>query len=247
MPLMSKELKLTGYFAGSLFSGQELYGNRLLAEQIMLASRGIVQIDLPQDLATQETGDGRGTRAADYLGMIQRDFVFANMNGPELDSGTVAEYVVASMLGMPRVQFRSDFRNVGDVQTNFSGPITVCKTTDVPYNLMLGYDESVMVFVNSMELYKASGSPEEFLNQLAIAALRGISLAFKETETAPPRKYESGIEPLVQYLKLDKKTVADIVKVKQRRHAGKDYQKLRKKLLEMYSRFGIADKPTHQY
>jgi nucleoside 2-deoxyribosyltransferase len=230
---MSKELKLTGYFAGSLFSGQELYGNRLLAEHIAQVSRGIVKMDLPQDFTAQETGDGKGTRAADYLGMIQRDFVFANMNGPELDSGTVAEYVVASMLGMPRVQFRSDFRNVGDVQTSFAGPVSVCKTTDVPYNLMLGYDESAMVFVNSMELYKDSGSPQRFLNQLATAALRGISLAFKETETASPQEYESWPDALVRYLKLDKKMVRDIVKMKKQRHLGKEYRKLRKKLLAM--------------
>src|SRR4051812_14421608 len=102
---MGSGLTLTGYFAGALFSGQELLGNRALAAAIGQVSQGMVQLDFPQDFSPQEAGDGNATRSADYLGMIQRDFVFANMNGPELDSGTVAEYMVAAMLGMPRVQF----------------------------------------------------------------------------------------------------------------------------------------------
>jgi hypothetical protein len=227
---MSQELKLTGYFAGALFSGQELYGNRVLAAAISEASQGILQMDLPQDLSTQESGDRKGTRAADYLGMIRRDFVFANMNGPELDSGTVAEFVVASMLGMPRVQFRSDFRNVGDVPTSFPGPITVAKTTAVPYNLMLGHDESALVFANSIELYKSTSSLQEFLQKLAVAAVQGICLAFHQTETAKPEEYASHETALVRYLKLDPLIVADILNKKAKRHLSDEYRRAVEKL-----------------
>jgi hypothetical protein len=230
---MSQELKLTGYFAGALFSGQELYGNRALAAAISHVSQGILQIDLPQDLSTQESGDGEGTRAADYLGMIRRDFVFANMNGPELDSGTVAEYVVASMLGMPRVQFRSDFRNVGDVPTNFASPITVSKTADVPYNLMLGYDESAMVFANAMELYKSTTGLPEFLQKLAVAAVRGIRLAFHETETAKPEEYATQQTALVRDLRLDAGVVAEILRKKAERHSSGEYRQAIDKLVAL--------------
>jgi len=228
---MNQELKLTGYFAGALFSGQELYGNRALAAEIERASQGTLQIDLPQDLSTQEAGDGKGTRAADYLGMIQRDFVFANMNGPELDSGTVAEYMVASMLGMPRVQFRSDFRNVGDVRTQFPAQITVGKTAAVPYNLMLGHDESALVFANSIDLYKNTGNLQEFLQTLAVAAVRGIKLAFHETQTAKPEEYSSHQTALVRDLRLDAGAVADIVRNKQQRHQSDQYRQALGKLL----------------
>ncbi len=228
---MSEEFKLTGYFAGALFSAQELQGNRVLADEINRVSQGIIQMDLPQDLSTQETGDGAATRSADYLGMIQRDFVFANMNGTELDSGTVAEYVVASMLGMPRVQFRSDFRNVGDVRTNFPSGVTVRKTTDVPYNLMLGYDDSSMVYVNSMELYKDSGSLEKFLHRLAIAAVRGIKLAFEDTQTAAPEEYASWQVALVRNLKLDAAAVREILEKKKQRHLSDEYRRARERLL----------------
>jgi nucleoside 2-deoxyribosyltransferase len=220
---MSAEWKLTGYFAGALFSGQELYGNWALAGEINKVSQEIVQIDLPQDLSAQQAGDGKGTRAADYLAMIQRDFVLANMNGPELDSGTVAEYVVASMLGMPRVQLRSDFRKVGDAPSDFPDPITVCKTAAVPYNLMLGHDESSLVFVNSMELYKSASSPQEFVRKLAVAAVGGIKLAFERTETARPEEYAFYRTALVRSLRLDAAKVADILEKKRQRHVQAEY------------------------
>ena len=220
---MNQELKLTGYFAGALFSAQELVGNCALAAEIGRASGGIVQVDLPQDLSAQESGDGSGIRAADYLGMIRRDFVIANFNGPELDSGTVAEYIVASMIGMPRVQFRSDFRNVGDVRTHFPDPITVGPTAAVPYNLMLGHDASATVFVNSMELYKAAGGPEALVGRIAAAVLRGIKLAYK-METARPEEYPSHVPALVRNLKLDAASVRTIVDEKRQRHLGNDFR-----------------------
>ncbi len=187
-------------------------------------------MDLPQDLATQETGDGRGTRAADYLGMIQRDFVFANMNGPELDSGTVAEYVVAAMLGMPRIQFRSDFRNVGNVPTAFPGPITVCQTANVPYNLMLGHDESALVFANSMELYKVTGSLQGFIRKLAVASVQGIRLAFHQTATARPAEYASQKTALVRNLKLNAAAVTEILQKKKKRHLSSEYRRALRRL-----------------
>jgi nucleoside 2-deoxyribosyltransferase len=228
---MSEERTLTGYFAGALFSAQELYGNRALAEEINRISQGVVQVDLPQDLSPQQAGDGTEIRSADYLAMIQRDFVLANMNGPELDSGTVAEYVVASMLGMPRVQFRSDFRNAGDAPSEFPNAITVCKTAVVPYNLMLGHDESSMVFVNSMELYKSANGPREFLRKLAAAAVQGIRLAFEQTETARPEEYASHQTALVRNLRLDAATVADILEKKKQWHLQPAYRQARERLL----------------
>jgi len=227
---MGVELKLTGYFAGALFSGQELVGNRALAAAVNDVSQGLLQLDLPQDLSTQETGDGQRIRSADYLWMIRRDFVFANMNGPELDSGTVAEYMVASMLGMPRVQYRSDFRNVGDVPSSFPGRVTVGKTSCVPYNLMLGYDESALVFADSMALYKATADVDQFLKQLAIAAVQGIVVAFHETQTAEPEEYTSQERALVRDLKLDQATVAEILKTKATRHSSHEYREAIEKL-----------------
>jgi nucleoside 2-deoxyribosyltransferase len=227
---MNRELKLTAYFAGALFSGQELFGNRVLALEIERASGGMIQVDLPQDLSAQEAGDGRGTRAADYLGMIRRDFVIANMNGPELDSGTVAEYMVASMIGMPRVQFRSDFRNVGDVRTHFPAAITVCPTAAVPYNLMLGHDASAMVFVNSMELYKSTDSLQRFIEKIAAATVQGIQLAFR-ADTASPEEYASHEVALVRNLRLDAGSVRTILHEKRERHQGGEYRDAVKRLV----------------
>lgn len=227
---MNQELKLTAYFAGALFSGQELFGNRVLALEIERASGGIIQVDLPQDLAAQEIGDGQGTRAADYLGMIRRDFVIANMNGPELDSGTVAEYMVASMIGTPRVQFRSDFRNVGDVRTHFPSAVTVCPTAAVPYNLMLGHDASATVFVNSMELYKSADNLQGFIEKVAAAAVQGIRLAF-QADTASPEEYVSHEIALVRYLKLDGASVRTILQQKRERHLSDQYRQAVKRLV----------------
>ena len=224
---------LTAYFAGSLFSAQELLGNQLLAEAINNASNGLLRVDLPQDMSTQETGHALSIRSADYLGMIQRDVVLANMNGPELDSGTVAEYVVASMLGMPRVQWRTDFRNVGDVRSDFPPGITVKKTDVVPYNLMLSHDESVTVLVNSIEIYKAPGGSTEFLKTLASAALKGIQLALSKTVIAAPDDYALWKKPLADYMSLEASVVDQILENKKRRHLSDAYRRVRDQVLAL--------------
>jgi nucleoside 2-deoxyribosyltransferase len=220
---MPAEMKLTGFYSGALFSGLELHNNRIFAKEIERASGGVVKILLPQDLSAQDTGDGSKTRSADYLGMLRCDFVFANMNGTELDSGTVAEYMVASMLGMPRVQYRSDFRQVGDVESKFPKAITVGKTKDVPYNLMLGYDESAFVFVNSMLLYKTAKDLEQFTRKLGAAAVKGIKLAY-QTEIAKPREYDSQRNALERFLKLDARSITSILKAKRKRHLSAEYR-----------------------
>ncbi|MGA3065431.1 MAG: nucleoside 2-deoxyribosyltransferase [Tepidisphaeraceae bacterium] len=231
---MGSAVRLAGYFAGGLFSGQELIGNRALAGEIERVSRGMIRIDLPQDMATQEEGRDRAIRAEDYLAMIERDFVLANMNGLELDSGTVAEYMVASMLGMPRVQFRSDFRNVSDVGKRFGDSVTVRKTTSVPFNLMFCHDESATVFVNSIELYKKSNSdPRAFQRKLAVHAVRGIQLALGKTKTCKPDEYESWELPLVRNLNLDRAKVRPILREKKRRHLKPEYQRAVAKILEL--------------
>jgi hypothetical protein len=64
-----------------------------------------------------------------------------HFDGPELDSGTVVEYMLAKMLDIPSVIVRSDFRAGGD--------------SSDPWNLMLsGFPRTEVIILDAMRLYQ---------------------------------------------------------------------------------------------
>jgi nucleoside 2-deoxyribosyltransferase len=134
---------LTIYFAGELFSLKHLVGNALLADAIQRLSSGRYQCIVPQDLEQRETTP-TAIRDQDLFHVFSCDLGLFHFDGPELDSGTVVEFMVAKMLDIPAVILRSDFRRSGD-------------TSELPWNLMAsGYPRTEVLILDGMSLYQQS-------------------------------------------------------------------------------------------
>ncbi len=135
----------TIYFAGGLFTHKELIGNAILAHYIQKVSCGRYRCILPQDLE-QTVNRASHVRNQDLLQVMQRDLAIFNFDGPELDSGTVVEFVFAKMLDIPSVVLRTDFRGGGD---GF-------KDGD-PWNLMCSsYPRTQVLLVHAMAEYQTA-------------------------------------------------------------------------------------------
>ncbi len=101
------------YFAGELFSQKHLIGNALLAESIYETSQKRFLPILPQDLEFRDVSP-KAIRDQDLLSLIQCDLALFHFDGPELDSGTVVEFMFAKFADIPSVILRTDFREGGD-------------------------------------------------------------------------------------------------------------------------------------
>ena len=140
-PAMSKKPRSsTVYFASELFTLKHLIGNAYLAEAIYDRSHGRYLCELPQDFEPRGTTP-RAVRDQDIRALLACDLALFNFDGPELDSGTVVEFMFAKFADIPCVILRSDLRKAGDGAD--------------PWNLMASfYPRTVNVVVPSLLAYK---------------------------------------------------------------------------------------------
>lgn len=122
---MTDSQTYTFYFAGELFSHKHLLGNAYLAKEILEQSGGKFIAVLPQDLELRSRHP-QSIRDNDILGLLQCDLALFNYDGPELDSGTVVEFMFAKFADIPAVILRTDFRTGGDQKSD-------------PWNLMTSF------------------------------------------------------------------------------------------------------------
>lgn len=143
---MDKSLRI--YWAGDLFDHKDLAGNLLLAQSVESLSGKKYLPMLPQN---GEVNKKRSLdiRDGDYDLLLSCDVFLGNFDGPDLDSGTVAEFLFAKMLDMPAVLLRTDFRCPAE-----------SSTSPDPWNLMCsGYPRTSSLVLHGMELWhKASGN-----------------------------------------------------------------------------------------
>ncbi len=133
----------TFYFGGELFSGKHLLGNAILAEAIYNRSEGRYQAVLPQNLEQRDTTP-HAIRDQDIRALLACDLGLFNYDGPELDSGTVVEFMFAKFADIPSVLLRTDFRNGGDQAG-----------VGEPWNLMTSYyPRTATVVIDAMALYQ---------------------------------------------------------------------------------------------
>ncbi len=133
----------TFYFGGELFSGKHLLGNAMLAETIFQRSQGKYQAVLPQNLEQRDTTP-HAIRDQDIRALLACDLGLFHYDGPELDSGTVVEFMFAKFADIPAVLVRSDFRNGGD-QAGVGDP----------WNLMSSYfPRTANVVLDAMAIYQ---------------------------------------------------------------------------------------------
>lgn len=131
------------FHAGELFSLKHLTGNLDLAHAISNESRGRYTAILPQDLEVNPLRSS-AIRDTDLLALVSADVALFHFDGPELDSGTVVEFMYAKFADIPAVLLRTDFRRGGDNHSD-------------PWNLMVSdWPRTEKVILHGMELYHAT-------------------------------------------------------------------------------------------
>jgi nucleoside 2-deoxyribosyltransferase len=131
------------YFAGELFSAKHLIGNAMLADAIAGRSQRRFVCVLPQALE-QRQNEPKSIRDQDILALLDCDLALFNFDGPELDSGTVVEFLFAKFADIPALLLRTDFRAGGDQLGD-------------PWNLMNSfYPRTNVLCLNGMEIYRSA-------------------------------------------------------------------------------------------
>ncbi|HEY1848229.1 MAG TPA: nucleoside 2-deoxyribosyltransferase [Opitutaceae bacterium] len=119
--MKKKPRSLNVFFAGELFSTKHLIGNAYLAEAVYEKSHGRYLCALPQDFAPRGTAQ-RTIRDHHIRSLVGCDLALFSFDGPELDSGTVVEFLIAKMADIPSVVLRTDRRGAtardGNAQWN---------------------------------------------------------------------------------------------------------------------------------
>lgn len=129
------------YFGGELFSLKHLIGNAWLAEAIFEKSHGRFRCVLPQD-SVPAGRSAHTIRNQNLRSLVASDLALFSFDGPDLDSGTVVEFMVAKFADIPAVLVRSDVRIASDKRSE-------------PWNLMAtGYPRTTSVIVPSLEQYR---------------------------------------------------------------------------------------------
>ena len=179
------------YFAGELFSSKHLVGNAALADAIAKESNLNFTCVLPQALDEKGLG-AHDIRDQDIVTLIGCDLAIFNFDGPELDSGTVAEFMFAKFADIPSLLLRTDFRRGGDQGED-------------PWNLMISfYPRTRSLCLNSMEIYKRAlnlgRSPvkagQSLLKHIALEAIKELELLSQ----LPPLISDELTEPAFRWL-----------------------------------------------
>lgn len=132
----------TVYLAGELFSLKHLVGNAAIAEAIYERSHGKYRCMLPQDFTELRGRSARAIRDANLRALLGCDLALFHFDGPDLDSGTVVEFMYAKFADIPALLLRTDIRNAGDYRSE-------------PWNLMAsGFPRTVSVIVPSLFDYR---------------------------------------------------------------------------------------------
>ncbi len=140
---MNASRTYTVYFGGELFSAKHLLGNAALAAAILQRSHGRFESLLPQALEQRDT-TAQAIRDQDIRGLLACDLGIFHYDGPELDSGTVVEFMIAKFADIPAVLLRTDFRGSGEI--SISGE---------PWNLMTSfYPRTVSVVLDAMSMFQ---------------------------------------------------------------------------------------------
>ncbi len=154
------------YFAGDLFDHKHITGNRILADYIEKTSQGLYKCILPQDWEGALNSPVQ-IRNKDIQMVAQADCVLFNFDGPDLDSGTVVEFMLAKMLDIPVVLLRTDCRNGGYLEGE-------------DWNLMvLGYPRSIILKHPALMMYNTHGLAETH-SIIAQSVIEGLEQVKKQ-------------------------------------------------------------------
>jgi hypothetical protein len=179
------------YFAGELFSLKHLVGNAALAEAIARLSNGRFICVLPQTLEDRAMS-AHEIRDQDIVALLECDLAIFNFDGPELDSGTVAEFMLAKFADVPSLLLRTDFRRGGD-------------QSDDPWNLMMSfYPRTKALCLNSLEIYKlglkSGASPIDAGQSMVEHVAQSIVKELEILSQLPPIMADGTMEPVFDWI-----------------------------------------------
>src|SRR5580698_7180135 len=98
--MKKKQRSLNVFCGGALFNLKDLIGNAYLAEAIYEKSHGRYLCALPQDFEPRGSTP-RAVRDRDIRALVACDLALFNFDGVDVDSGTVAEYMLAKFADIP--------------------------------------------------------------------------------------------------------------------------------------------------
>jgi hypothetical protein len=179
------------YFAGELFSLKHLVGNAALADAIARLSDGRFACLLPQTLEDRAMS-AHEIRDQDIVALLGCDLAIFNFDGPELDSGTVTEFMLAKFADIPSLLLRTDFRRGGD-------------QGDDPWNLMTSfYPRTKTLCLNSLEIYKLclgrGMSPVNAGKCMVDSVAHSIVKELERLSQFPPIMTDELIEPVFRWI-----------------------------------------------
>ncbi|RMD39340.1 hypothetical protein DV735_g5789, partial [Chaetothyriales sp. CBS 134920] len=146
---------------------------------------------VPQDLEPRSLHP-HSIRDSDLLALLSCDLALFTYDGAELDSGTVVEYMVAKFADVPSVILRTDFRGAGDQQ---QGSGAAGEDDDEPdaWNLMSSFwPRTKVVRVDSMAVFKSTGSAEKLLDVVAERCVRAMEEVV-QMPSSMPRESRRGV------------------------------------------------------
>jgi len=179
------------YFAGELFSLKHLVGNAALADAIARVSDGRFAVVLPQALEDRAMS-ARQIRDQDIVALLGCDLGIFNFDGPELDSGTVAEFMFAKFADIPSLLLRTDFRRGGDQLGD-------------PWNLMMSfYPRTKTLCLNSLEIYQLGlgrgMSPVKAGQSMVDSVAHAVVKELEMLSQFPPIMTDELIEPVFRWI-----------------------------------------------
>jgi hypothetical protein len=186
--MKKKQRSLTVFFGGELFDLKHLIGNAYLAEAIYEKSHGRYLCALPQDFDPRGTAL-RSVRDHHIRALTGCDLALFSFDGPDLDSGTIAEFMIAKFADIPSVILRSDRRGAGgkDPQWNPMAsyyPRTAIVTIDGPgaYRAILKRRHRKLDEVIRLAGQHSSADAQRMCDEVAAAVVR----AFDRVRVLPP-------------------------------------------------------------
>jgi hypothetical protein len=166
-------------------------GNAALADAIARLSDGRFAVVLPQALEDRAMS-ARQIRDQDIVALLGCDLGIFNFDGPELDSGTVAEFMFAKFADIPSLLLRTDFRRGGDQGGD-------------PWNLMMSfYPRTKTLCLDSLEIYKLNlgrgMSPIKAGQSMVDSVAHAVVKELEMLSQFPPIVTDELIEPVFRWI-----------------------------------------------
>ena len=180
----------TIYVAGDMFDHKHVIGNAVLADFIERESNGRFACRVPQNFEVIKFR-AVDVRNVDLMEVMKCDFGLFNFDGPDVDSGTIVEFMFAKMLDIPSVILRTDFRDGGDGDRE-------------GWNLMAtNYPRTNNVKIHSLawyrEAYGKTDSLSDLTDKLYTRIAKDIITALDDVRQQPPLPRPDPITPETIY------------------------------------------------